>query len=85
MNAKATATPGVVQVLEDALDRAKSGASAGVTVIEYSRDGGWNTRSAGTILRSPAVGVVAAQLLSSHFVRRLETEDTAMVHADRRS
>lgn len=75
---------GVIRVLEDALSRAKRGDSAGVTVIEYSRDGAWNTTSAGTVLRSPALGVVAAQMLSSQFVRRLEDAAATSPRPDRR-
>lgn len=85
MNARTVATPGVIRVLEDALARAKHGGSVGITVIEYTPDGSWKTTSAGNVLRSPAVGVVAAQVLSSQFVRRLETEDTTTAHPDRRS
>lgn len=85
MSAHTIAAPGVVRVLEEALARAKRGANVGVTVIEYAPDGSWKTTSAGNVLRSPAVGVVAAQVLSSQFVRRLETEDTTMAHPDRRS
>lgn len=85
MRAKTTATPGVIRVLEDALARAKSGGYVGVTVIEYAQDGGWSTTNAGTILRSPAVGIAAAQVLSSEFVRRMETDDTPTAHHDRRS
>lgn len=85
MNARAVATPGVIRVLEDALARAKRGDCAGVTVIEYAREGGWNTTSAGNVMRLPAMGLVAAQVLSSQFLRSVETDRSTMPHIDRRS
>ncbi len=85
MKSKVATTAGVVSVLEAALARARTGRNAGVTIIEYARDGSWNSTSAGLVLRSPAVGVAAAQLLSSQFVRRLETEDPMAIRPERRS
>jgi hypothetical protein len=85
MKPTAISAPGVIRVLEDALARAKHGNYVGVTVIEYARDGSWNTTSAGNVLRSPGVGVVAAQVLSSQFVQRIETTEAMSPHPDRRS
>lgn len=87
MSAHTIAVPGVVRVLEEALARAKRGANVGVTVIEYAPDGSWNATSAGNVLRNPAAGVVAAQVLSSQFVRRIETETAGVTipYPDRRS
>lgn len=85
MKPKVTTAAGVVSVLEAALTRARTGRNAGVTIIEYAPDGSWNSTSAGLVLRSPAVGVAAAQLLSSQFVQRLETEDPMAIRPERRS
>lgn len=65
------ATPGVIRVLERALNGAKAGQIVGVTVISYADDWSWTTTSAGAVLRLPSVGIAAAHLMASQFERRV--------------
>jgi hypothetical protein len=78
-------TTGVVRALELALDHARSGHYSGVTIIGYSGDGGWDTRNAGSIMRTPSTGVAAAFILASQFAKKMETEVLVASHADRRA
>lgn len=82
MSPAATAAPGVVRVLTDALARVQSGEVVGVTVIAYDHDWGWDTKNAGSVLRVPAVGIAAAHLLATQLERRLRAGEP---HIDRRA
>lgn len=65
-------TPGIIRVLEDAIEKARDGTVVGVSLICYDNNWNWHLTSAGSVLRFPAVGVAAAQSLSSEMQRRIQ-------------
>lgn len=82
MSDQIATAPGVVRVLKAALDRVHAGEVVGVTVISYDTNWGWDTNSAGSVLRAPAIGIAAAHLLASQLERRLRAGEA---HVDRRA
>lgn len=72
-SAEILALPGPIRLLTEALERAKRGEIAGVTIIGYAADWSWTTSTAGPVLRFPAVGLAAAHMMASDFERRIRT------------
>ncbi len=77
MSTDVSNTPGVIHVLEEALARARTGDVVGVSLICYDDKWNWHINSAGSVLRFPAVGVAAAQMLSGQMQRRIQRMATA--------
>lgn len=68
-------TPGVLRVLVETIDKVHSGEVVGVTVIAYDPAWGWDTASAGSVLRSPAIGIAAGHMYVTQMERRLRAAD----------
>lgn len=71
MNATMSSASGVVQAAQELLHEINHGDVVGVTIISYSSDWSFEISSAGSVLRVPGAGIVAAHLLASEMEQRL--------------
>lgn len=76
MSRAAATVPGVAAVARDLLNAVNDGAVSGVTIISYFDDWSFDVVSAGSVLRSPGSGIVAAHVLASDMEARLRTGTT---------
>ena len=67
------AASGVIQAAQELLHDVKHGDVVGVTIISYSSDWSFELRSAGSVLRVPGAGIVAAHVLATEMESRLRT------------
>lgn len=63
----------VVRAAQELLHDVSHGDVAGVTIICYSSDWSFEISSAGSVLRVPGAGIVAAHVLASDMEYRLRT------------
>lgn len=73
MNAKITSVSAITKAANELLHDAKHGNVAGVTIISYSDDWSFVISNAGSILRMPGAGIVAAHVLASEMESKLRT------------
>lgn len=64
---------GVVQAAQELLHDVSHGDVVGVTIISYSSDWSFEISNAGSVLRVPGAGIVAAHVLATEMESRLRS------------